>query len=117
MGSRKLSHVNAETDGWYRIEYPIAFSLSTIRRALVVCPDVAHVTLNYYGVLSSDPNDPKWLDGSQWALQKIQMPKAWDITKPNSTILLVGIYQDGSLWNSESIKIQSTCEVIHECES
>ena len=27
---RKLSHVNAETDGCYRIEFPVNFSLKTI---------------------------------------------------------------------------------------
>ncbi|MDZ7261823.1 MAG: hypothetical protein ONB05_06935 [candidate division KSB1 bacterium] len=92
IGSRKLSHVNAETDGCYRIEFPVDFPLQTIRDALSHCPDIKLVTLNYYGILSVIPNDPLWTD--QWALQKIQMPDAWDVTKPNSTIL-VGIMDSG----------------------
>jgi len=92
IGSRKLSHVNSETDGCYRIEFPAGLSVETIRAALSICPDVAHVTLNYYGTIAGTPNDPLWTD--QWALQKIQMPKAWDITKPNNAIL-VGVMDTG----------------------
>jgi hypothetical protein len=91
-GSRKLSHISVETDGWYRIEFAVTFPLGSIRTALSACPDIKHVTLNYYGILSGTPNDPLWT--SQWALQKIQMPNAWDVTKPSSTIL-VGIMDTG----------------------
>ncbi|MDZ7344234.1 MAG: S8 family serine peptidase [candidate division KSB1 bacterium] len=90
--SRKLSHVNAETDGCYRIEFPLGFPLVSIQSALTACPDIKIVTLNHYGILAGIPNDPLWTD--QWALQKIQMPKAWDVTKPNSTIL-IGIMDTG----------------------
>jgi thermitase len=83
--SIKLSHVNVETDGCYRIEFSLTFPLATIQAALSVCPDIKVVTLNYYGILAGTPNDPLWT--SQWALQKIQMPNAWDVTKPSSTIL------------------------------
>jgi len=37
-GARKLSHVNAATDGCYRIEFPSTLSLENIRVALVVHP-------------------------------------------------------------------------------
>jgi hypothetical protein len=57
IGSRKLSHVNANTDGWYRLEFPLTLSLSTISAALSVCPDIANVTLNYYGIACGIPND------------------------------------------------------------
>ena len=46
-GSRKLSHVNDETDGWYRIEFPVTFPLGVIRTALFACPDIKHVTFNF----------------------------------------------------------------------
>jgi hypothetical protein len=90
--SRKLSHVNAETDGCYRIEFPLTFPLASIQSALTACPDIKIVTLNHYGILAGTPNDPLWTD--QWALQKIQMPNAWDVTKPSS-IILVGIMDTG----------------------
>jgi hypothetical protein len=50
--SRKLSYVNAETDGCYRIEFSLTFPLATIRAALSACPDIKVVTLNYYSVTS-----------------------------------------------------------------
>lgn len=99
-GSCKLSHVNAETDGCYRIEFPMDFPLAAIRAALSDCPDIKVVTLNYYGILAGIPNDPLWTD--QWALQKIQMPVAWDITKPNSTIL-VGVMDTGLDYTHEDL--------------
>lgn len=99
-GSRKLSHVNAETDGWYRLEFPFSFPLAAIRAALFACSDVAHVTLNYYGVFSDEPNDSLWPD--QWALKKIQMPNAWDVTKPSSSIL-VGILDTGLDYNHDDL--------------
>lgn len=95
-GSSKLSHVNAATDGCYRIEFQPTSPVATIRAALSACSDIAHVTLNYYGTVSGDPNDTYWND--QWALKKIQMTNAWEITKPNSAIL-VGIIDSGIDYN------------------
>jgi len=95
-GSRKLSHVNAETDGWYRLEFPLTLPLTDVQSALIACTDIADATFNYYGYLCGIPNDSQW--GNQWALQKIQMPNAWDVTKPNSTIL-VGVIDTGLDYN------------------
>jgi len=100
-GSRKLSHVNAETDGWYRVELPAEFPLATIRSALSSCSDISNVTLNYYGILSgTHPNDPRWTD--QWQLTKIDMPGAWDIVKPDNTIL-VGVMDTGLDYTHEDL--------------
>jgi len=96
----KLSHVNAQTDGCYRIEFPENFPLAAIRDALADCPDIKYVNLAYYGIVSAIPNDPLWTD--QWALQKIKMPDAWDITKPNSTIL-VGVMDTGLDYTHEDL--------------
>ena len=98
--SLKLSHVNAETDGCYRIEYPVDFPLETIRDAIIDCPDIKYANLAYYGILCSEPNDPLWTD--QWALQKIELPNTWDITKPNSAIL-VGIMDTGLDYTHEDL--------------
>lgn len=98
--SRKLSHVNAETDGCYRIEFPVSVPLAAIRDALSACPEIKVATLNYYGVFAETPNDTYWSD--QWALQKIGMPDAWDIIKPNSAIL-VGILDSGLDYTHEDL--------------
>ncbi|MEW6499450.1 MAG: S8 family serine peptidase, partial [Cyanobacteriota bacterium] len=94
--SRKLSHVNAETDGCYRIEFPLVFPLARIQSTLSACPDIKIVTLNHYRILAGTRNDPLWT--GQWSLQKIQMSKAWDVTKPSSTIL-IGIMDTGLGYN------------------
>lgn len=44
--SRKLSHVNAETNGCYRIEYPRDYPVMNILNLLTNCPDIKHATLN-----------------------------------------------------------------------
>lgn len=98
--SLKLSHVSARTDGWYLVEFPMDAPLKTIRKGLSVCQDILHVTLNYYGVLSGTPNDTHWQN--QWALKKIEMENAWDITKPNSEIL-VGIMDSGIDYTHEDL--------------
>ena len=89
INSRKLSHVNAETDGWYRLEFPVNSDLKIIRSELSTCQDIRYVTFNHYGVLYSIPNDTYWSD--QWALQKIQMPLAWDISHEASLVWIIPI--------------------------
>jgi len=38
--SWKRSHVNKETDGWYRLEFPVNSDLKMIRFDLTNCPDI-----------------------------------------------------------------------------
>ena len=99
-GSRKLSHVNAETDGCYQIKYPIDFPLDTIRIALMKCPEIKYANLAYYGIFSDEPDDYWW--ELQWALQKIQMPNAWEVNKPNNAIL-IGIIDSGLDYTHEDL--------------
>ncbi|MDW7680039.1 MAG: S8 family serine peptidase, partial [bacterium] len=100
MHSRKLSHVNLETDGWYRLDFPVNSDLKMIRFDLTNCPDIRYVTFNHYGVFYSIPNDNYWSD--QWALHRIQMPLAWDISKGDHNIL-VGIIDTGIEYNHEDL--------------
>lgn len=100
INSRKLSHVNAETDGWYRLEFPKNCNLKMIRSELSSCQDIRYVTFNYFGVVYSTPNDSCWPD--QWPLQKIQMPLVWDISKSDHNIL-VGIIDTGIEYTHEDL--------------
>ncbi|MHB2148172.1 S8 family serine peptidase [Calditrichota bacterium LG25] len=67
---------------------------------MLKCSDIGKVTLNYKGVLCSIPNDPYW--NEQWALQKIGVDLAWDVIKPDNTIL-VGIIDSGIDYNHEDL--------------
>ena len=102
QNSKKLSHVSRETDGWYRLEFPVKSDLKMIRSDLTNCQDIRYAIFNNYGVLYSEPNDPHYLSGDQWALEKIQMPLGWDITKSDQTIL-VGILDSGMDYNHEDL--------------
>ena len=102
ISSRKLSHVNLETDGWYRLEFPDNSDLKIIRSDLTTCQDIRYVTFNYYGVLYSVPDDPHYLSGEQWALEKIQMPLTWDISRSDHNIL-VGIIDSGIEYTHEDL--------------
>ncbi len=37
-------------------------------------------------VASTTPDDPGYTEGEQWAIDRIQLPKAWDITTGSSTV-------------------------------
>jgi subtilisin family serine protease len=43
------------------------------------------------------PNDPSYVQGTQWALKKIQADKAWDITKGSKDVI-IGIVDTGIEW-------------------
>jgi subtilisin family serine protease len=98
---RKLSHVNKETDGCYKITFPENFQLNDIRTALSECPDLSYVSLNYYGVLSADPLDTYW--DAQWSWARIKIPELWDLVKPDDEIL-IGILDTGIDYTHEDLE-------------
>ena len=49
---------------------------------------VEHAEPNYVYHLCKDPNDPYYLDGDQWALNKIDASGAWDDTTGDSDIII-----------------------------
>jgi|GEM_PF-2253787 len=98
---RKLSHVSRETDGCYRVEFPVDYKIQTIREGLSNCPDFKYVNLAWYGIFCATPDDDLW--NSQWALARIKMSDAWDITKPDNNIL-VGIIDTGIDSSHEDLK-------------
>lgn len=102
QSSRKRSHVNRETNGWYRLEFPEGADLKIICTDLLTCPDIRYAILNHYGVLYSEPNDTLYQAGDQWVLEKIQMDLCWDLAKPDQTIL-VGIIDYGMDYDHEDL--------------
>lgn len=51
-----------------------------------------YVELRYYGQLAYTPNDPGF--ANQYALSKIEAPKAWDLSKGNAAVL-IGVVDAG----------------------
>jgi subtilisin family serine protease len=52
--------------------------------AYAASPEVVFAEPDYIGQLSYMPNDPEFLDGSQWGLTKVNASTAWDATDANS---------------------------------
>ena len=98
--SRKLPFITERTDGSYRIEFPPNTDLKALKTELLTCPDVRYINFNYYATYCAIPNDTYWSD--QWALQKIQMSLAWDITKGDQSIL-VGVLDCGIKYDHEDL--------------
>lgn len=57
--------------------------------------DVLSASPNYIGeYLTNTPNDPLYTQGNQWAIDKIELPQAWNIATGSSNVL-VGIVDSG----------------------
>lgn len=70
-------------------------------KELMQAPDVEYAVPIYRRTLYDfTPNDPRI--GSQWFLNNIQLPKAWDITKGDKKVL-IGIIDTGVDWNHEDL--------------
>ncbi|MCL2842603.1 MAG: S8 family serine peptidase [Oscillospiraceae bacterium] len=66
--------------------------------------DVRHAGPNYTGgkaLFSTTPNDPRL--GEQWAIDKIDLPRAWDITTGCSSII-VGVIDTGINGSHEDLR-------------
>ena len=64
--------------GWQWVQLPPGISLSEGMRRYRGEPEVLAVEPNIVGHLDGRPNDPQF--GSQWNLEQISAPAAWDIT-------------------------------------
>lgn len=54
----------------------------------------AHTDVDYFDVPALVPNDTKYESNDQWAIDKIGLPYAWNVTTGSSTVL-VGIIDSG----------------------
>lgn len=70
-------------------------AVETVVEALNHNPNVEFAELNYLAeVADLDPNDPHW--PAQWGPQKVQAPKAWEVTTGDETVVIAvvdtGVY-------------------------
>jgi len=74
------------------IRLPKRLSMAEAAKQYLANPAVAYVEPNYIFRLCAVPNDP--LYGDLWGMERIQAPKAWDITTGNQEIA-VGVIDTG----------------------
>ncbi len=63
-------------------------------KALEERDDIYSAEPNYLGTIGSIPNDPAYINNDQWAIDKIELPVAWDI-ETGSDSVKVGIIDSG----------------------
>jgi hypothetical protein len=78
--------------GIHHVKLPEGMTVEEAIKRLKLEKHVAHVEPNYRRKAHTTPDDPQW--PSQWALQKIQMPFAWEITQ-GSTEVTVALLDTG----------------------
>jgi len=61
-------------------------------------PKITPLPSNYSGNSDTYPNDPLYLDGSQWYLDAIDAPAAWDLVTGDTT-QIIGIIDTGVDWD------------------
>jgi thermitase len=76
--------------------------LEQAKKALERDPDVKYVDYNYLRLPSYAPNDPSFVDGSQWDLHNIGAPAAWYKTLGNGA--KVAVVDTGIVANHPDIK-------------
>ncbi len=76
------------------VRLPAGQSVDAALAAFKAMPGVVHVQPNYrrHTTQTAPPNDPFWLDGSLWGLQKIQAQQAWTtFTAGNGSVVIANI--------------------------
>jgi len=53
--------------------------------------NIEYAAPNYIYHITTIPNDPGYLSGNLWGLNKIQTPQAWDLTKGSADIVVANI--------------------------
>jgi subtilisin family serine protease len=78
----------------YQIRYAVAdmATLERVRSALAGIQHVEFATFHFFSSTAATPppNDPRFLDGSQWGLNYIGAPQAWSV-QTGSTSVIVGV--------------------------
>ncbi|MFH0886531.1 MAG: S8 family serine peptidase [bacterium] len=70
-------------------------------------PQVLVAEPNYINEIAREPSDPRYLDGTQWALNQsgdkdIDAPEAWDVTVGSSSVV-IAIVDTGVDWHHEDL--------------
>ena len=82
----------------FRLLFDRPIPIDSVRQELQAVPQIEYVSPPTVFVDYSSPNDPAY--SQQWELQAVQAPKAWDITKGDSSIMLA-VVDWGQLGNSD----------------
>jgi subtilisin family serine protease len=76
------------------VEFPPLRFLGTAAAGSASDGAVRFVEPNFRYRLASEPDDPKWLDGSLWGLERIGVPEFWETTTGSDEIV-VGVIDTG----------------------
>lgn len=82
----------------YVIEYSSPYDPLTLSKKLSNTSNIEWAEPWYVYKISLEPNDPKYLDGTQWYLNKISAPQAWDLSTGSEEIV-IAIIDTGVDWD------------------
>jgi len=73
-------------DRYYKLEVPQDTDILVLANSLMQSPDIEFAVPNYISHIDNIPNDPNF--SNQWALSKLNLPAAWDVTTGSSDIVV-----------------------------
>ncbi len=82
----------------YVIEYSSPYDPQALSKKLSNSSAIEWAEPWYVYKVSLEPNDPKYLDGTQWYLNKISAPQAWDLSTGSEEIV-IAIIDTGVDWD------------------
>jgi uncharacterized repeat protein (TIGR02543 family) len=91
-GGRILRHLAGADSSLVAI--PAGQASGTALAAFAAESAVRYVEPNQRYRLAAEPDDPKWVDGTLWGLERIGAPEAWDTTTGSGEIV-VGVIDSG----------------------
>ncbi len=78
-----------DLQGWHIFNFESDVDVLEVVNAFQGLQDVIEVQpIGLHAIDIQTPNDPKYTDGSQWHIDKIQLREAWDIHTGSSSIIL-----------------------------
>lgn len=89
----------------YKARFPENVDLKKVVKDYENHPSIEYAHLNYHLELYEgfEPNDPFFESGSQWGLEKIEAPKAWNI-ETGSDDIIIAIVDSGIDYNHEDLE-------------
>lgn len=82
----------------YIVEYNSPYDPQILSAKLNKSKDVEWAEPWYVYEISFEPDDPKFADGTQWYLNKISAPQAWDLSRGSADIV-IAINDTGVDWD------------------
>lgn len=88
----------SDLDRTFIIEYSSPYDPAALAKRLSNSSEIEWAEPWYVYKISFEPDDPKFLDGTQWYLNKISAPQAWDISTGGEEII-IAINDTGVDWD------------------